>query len=106
MTDGTVDGTSTHETIATDGDDETMMTSEAGIDEIHETGTATGDVQEAGTATTDGTSTNDETGISTITVDGTQAIAEFGTENGNELYETITTDGDEAIVIISEAGIY
>jgi hypothetical protein len=37
-------------------------------------------------------------------VDGTDYITEVGTESGTLVYDTITADGDEAIVIYYVAG--
>jgi hypothetical protein len=65
--DGTESGTADHETMATDGDEATMITDEAGKLETHEAGTATGDLQVDGTVTVDGTKTNDDVG--TVTTD-------------------------------------
>jgi hypothetical protein len=51
--------------------DETYTTSEAGSDETHEAGRATGDDHVFGTLTVDGTKTNDEVLTETIYDDGT-----------------------------------
>jgi hypothetical protein len=103
--DGTESGTTDHETIATDGDEAGMMTSEAGKLETNETGTTTGETQVDGTVTIvgtlDGATLKAET---TIAVVGTEAITDDGTESGTLVHETITADGDEAMVTTTELG--
>jgi hypothetical protein len=64
----------------------------------------TGEFQPDGTETVDGTETHDETATATTAVDGTVATALDETELGTCDHSTITADGDEAIVMINEAG--
>lgn len=78
--------------ITADGDDQIVITYEAGTNSTHETGTTTGDDQVDGIETTDGTKTNEEAGTVTITEAGTETITADGTENGTFSYETMATD--------------
>jgi hypothetical protein len=112
---GTLDGTSDHWMIATDGDEAGMITAEAGIDDgINEAGTTTTDDQVDGTVTVAGIETETEltqtelthceTGTLTIAELGIEAITENETDDGMFDQATITADGDEAIVITKLAG--
>jgi hypothetical protein len=97
---GTLFGTFVYETIATDGDEDETTTCVLGSEETQDNGTKTGLDQLDGTDTDDGTKMNDEAGTVTKTVLGTETRTEVGTESGMFVYETITAEGEEGIVII------
>jgi len=83
--DGIQVGTFSAEITTTDGADPVNQIDDGGIPVNpvkYEIGTATGEVHEAGTTTTDGTETHDEAGTVTTAVDGTGTIKESGTEAG------------------------
>jgi hypothetical protein len=82
------------------------MTSVAGNEETHETGTATTLDQVVGTTTVTeaGIVMNDETGTATTAVLGTVAITLDETHGGMALTSTITVFGELAIVITNDDG--
>jgi hypothetical protein len=93
-----------YSTIATDGDEAETTTSVLDNEVTHEIGTATGDDHVDGTVTDDGTKINELVGTVTRAVLGTETITDVGTDSGIFVYETITADVDDAIVITSVDG--
>jgi hypothetical protein len=104
--DGTEFGRAVYSTITADGELKIVITSYDGKDETHEIGTTTAELEahEDGMTTVAGTNTNELTGMTIKAVDGTESIMELGTDAGILVYETITADGDDAIVITSVDG--
>jgi hypothetical protein len=71
--DGTLAGTFSHEIMTTLGWDEMVMKADDGTPDNHETGMATGETHDSGTATVDTTETTEtifELGIEAMTTDG------------------------------------
>jgi len=101
---GTESGTSDHAITTAEDSDGIVTTADDGTLDTQLTGTITGLLMVDGTDTVYGTVTNDETGTATTAVDGTDAITDVGTLSGMAVHETITADGDEAIVITNDDG--
>jgi len=96
---GTESGTFDQAMTTADGLEGTVATTDDGKFEAQLTGTTTGELQVEGIETEFGTNTTDETGKLTTAELGTEAMTLVGTEFGTLVHATITTDGEEAIVI-------
>jgi len=104
MLDGTLSGTSDHETTTADGSDAMVKTTDDGSEATQVTGTTTGVKTVDGTVIVAGTVTNELAGTVT-TADGEMlTITLDGTLFGTSFQETMTADGSEAIVITTDDG--
>jgi len=104
MLDGTLSGRAVHETTTADGSDGIEAMADDGTPVNHSIGTMTGETMVDGMVIVAGTVPNDEAGTETTTLAGIEAIKVDGTESGISDQATTTTDGDEAIVMITLDG--
>jgi len=102
--DGTLSGTSVHDTTTAPDSDEMVMRSAVGRLETHEIGTTTGETMVDGMVKVAGTVTNDEAGTVTMIENGIEAITPVGTESGTFSHETITAPDWDGMVMMSDDG--
>jgi hypothetical protein len=93
-----------HEMTTPFGDEAMVITWLSGMLVAHEAGMTIGLSQVDGTTTVAGTKTKFETGTVVINDNGTETTTFDGTDDGTFSYETIASDGDEAMMINWVAG--